>query len=111
MKLEINWAEPVIKEQEVFQIEPVDLSDFYIAAEDFDKSNLFFVLLTSFHHYLDKEDNQRAAHLSFLMAYYLFITLTPPGSSDLAMHYIKQSICLNPLHEYKEWLPLIEKGN
>ncbi|HHX60684.1 MAG TPA: hypothetical protein GX707_08220 [Epulopiscium sp.] len=111
MVLKINWKEPVIKESGVMRIQPSDLDDFYIGADNFDKTNLYFVLLTSFHHYLDKGDQEKAAHLSFLMAYYLFITLTPPGSWELAMHYIKQAILLNPLKQYKEWHPLIEKGN
>ena len=111
MTLNINWQEPIIQEQDVMQILPTDLNDFYTAANHFDKTNLFFVLLTSFHHYLDREEGEKAAHLSFLMAYYLFITLTPPGSWELAIHYINQAISLNPLDEYREWLSLIEKGN
>lgn len=111
MKLKIDWADPVIKAKTVMKIQPSDLDSFYIGASDFDKSNLFFVLLASFHHYADRENRIEAAHLSFLMAYYLFITLTPPGSCELAMHYIKQAVSLNALDEYKEWIPLIEKGN
>lgn len=111
MTLKIDWEEPIIQENDVIQIQPSDMDGFYTAANTLDRTNLFFVLLTSFHHYLDKAEQEKAAHLSFLMAYYLFITLTPPGSWELAMHYIDQAISLNPLDKYKEWLPLIEKGN
>lgn len=111
MKIEIDWGEPIIQEKAVMQIQPSDLDAFYATASDFDKSNLFFVLLTSLHHYLDKSEQEKAAHLSFLIAYYLFITLTPPGSCELAMYYINQAVSLNPLEIYKEWIPLIEKGN
>ncbi len=111
MVLKINWNEPIIQKSDVMQIQPSNLDDFYVVADNVDKINLFFILLTSFHHYLDKEEGRKAAHLSFLMAYYLFLPLTPPGSWELAMHYIKQAISLNPLEEYKEWLLLIEKGN
>ena len=111
MILKINWQEPTIQENDVMQIQPTNLDDFYATADSFDRTNLFFVLLTSFHHYFDKGEQGKAAHLSFLMAYYLFIALTPPGSWKLAVHYINQAISLNPLDEYKEWLPLIEKGN
>lgn len=111
MTLKINWEEPIIQENAVFQIQPSDLDIFYTTASDFEKSNLFFVFLASFHYYMDKRESDKAAHLSFLMAYYLFVVLTPPGSCELAMHYINQAIALNPLEEYKEWLRLIEKGN
>lgn len=111
MSLKVDFDEPIIQENDIMQIQTSDLDDFYVAANDLDKTNLFFVLLTSFQHYLDKGKQKNAAHLSFLMAYYLFITLTPPGSWELAMHYIKQAISLNPLDEYQEWLSLIEKGD
>lgn len=111
MILEIDWVNPVIGENDVLQIQPQDLDDFYINASDFDQSNLFFVLLTSLHHYMGKEAWEKAAHLSFLIAYYLFTPLTPPGSCELAMHYIRKAISLNPLAIYREWLSLIEKGN
>lgn len=111
MRLKIDWEEPIIQEDDVMQIQTSDLDDFYVAENDFDKTNLFFVLLTSFHYYLGKEEQEKSAHLSFLISYYLFTTLTPPGSWELAMHYIKQAISLSPLEEYHEWLLLIEKGN
>lgn len=111
MKLKIDWADPVFPKEDVLAIYPGDMDDFYVTATDLDKNNLFFVLLTSFHHYLDGGDREEAAHLSFLMANYLFIALTPPGSCALALHYIEQAIALNPLGLYEEWRGLIEKGN
>lgn len=111
MTVTIDWGEPVIRVDDVLRLQPNDLDTFYIGASDCDKANLFFVLLTSFHEYSRRGDCERAAHLSFLMAYYLFVALTPPGSSQLAMHYIRQAVSLCPLAQYREWLPLIEGGN
>lgn len=111
MTISINWDDPLIDDCEVQQLQPSDLDDFYVAASDLDKGNLFFVLLASFHDALDRQEPEQAAHLSFLMAYYLFITLTPPGSQALAEHYIRQAIALNPLEEYETWRALIEQGN
>lgn len=111
MQITIDWANPVITEQEVLQIQTSDLDDFYVQASDFEKSNLFFVLLASFHDYHEKGDTERAAYLCFLIAYYLFVPFTPPGSAALAMHYINEAIRLNPLDLYQTWKLLIEKGN
>ena len=111
MKIRIDFDEPIIKNDEMVDIQPEDLDDFYLNASDFDKNNLFFVLLASLHYYEDTDDTVKAAHLSFLTAYYLFISLTPPGSFNLALHYINKAISLNHLAEYDEWLALIEKGN
>lgn len=111
MKFQIDWSHPVIAEQDVLWIQPTDLSDFYFDASDLDKGNIFFVLLVSFNHYRFENKKVAAAHLCFLMAYYLFILHTPPGSYELATHYIAEAVLMNPLDEYKEWQTLIEKGN
>lgn len=111
MRLVIDFGEPVLREDVILAIQPNDLDDFYVAASDFDKSNLFFVLLTSLHQFEERGDARRAAHLSFLIAYYLFVTLTPPGSFYLARHYINKALSFDPISEYEEWRVLIEKGN
>ena len=111
MKLSINWGEPVIREDDVLRITTYDLDDFYAAASEVDRLNLYFILQVSYQHYLDRGERERAAHLSFLMAYYLFTPLTPPGSWELALHYIRQALALHPFKEYQEWLELMEKGN
>jgi len=111
MKLAVDFSKPVFAREEVLRIRPTDLNDFYVDASAFDKNNIFFMLLTSLHHYEDAGDKVRAAHLSFLAAYYLFIALTPPGSCLLALHYIKKAITLNDTAEYRQWLALMEKGN
>ena len=111
MELRIDFGKPIIKEELVLSIQTNDLDDFFVTASDFDKSNLFFMLLTSLHNFEEINDTQRAAHLSYLIAYYIFVPFTPPGSFYLALHYIKKAVSLNPISEYKEWLELIEKGN
>ena len=111
MVIAIDFEKPIIADNIVLEIAPKDLDDFYKTASDFDKNNLFFILLNSLHFYEGSDDTRKAAHLSFLIAYYLFISLTPPGSCDLALHYINKAILLNPISEYNKWLELIKKGN
>lgn len=111
MKIKIDFSEPIIPQNKVLDIGIMDLDDFYITASDSDKNNLFFMLLTSIHHYEDNGNEMETAHLSFLTAYYLFVALTPPGSIYLALYFIKKAISLNHLAEYDEWLTIIEQGN
>lgn len=111
MELYIDFSAPVLPAETASALQMSDLNDFYGSASDFDKSNLFFVLLTSLHHYEDAGDRPLAAQLSFLAAYYLYIALTPPGSQELALHYIRRAIALHPTPLYQEWLGLIEQGN
>lgn len=111
MKILIDFNEPIICKEKVLAIRPADLDDFYLTASDYDKNNLFFVLLNSMLHYESRGDIVVVAHLNFLAAYYLFNALTPPGSQSLALHYINRAVSLNHLAEYDEWLDLIKKGN
>lgn len=111
MEIKIDFDNSVIPENKVLEIGTVDLDDFYADASDFDKGSLFFMLLTSVHHYEENGDKVRAAHLSFLAAYYLFTVFTPLGSLYLSLHYIKKAISLNHLPKYDEWLALMEQGN
>ena len=111
MMLQINWDNPIIKEDEIMAIQPSDLDSFYMSGDSYTKTNIFFVLLASYHHYSDMGKSDCTAHLSFLMAYYLFIALTPPGSQQLAKQYIQQAVLLYPTDEYRRWQDLIEKGN
>ena len=59
MQLRIDWNEPIIRKEQVLQIQLSDLDDFYVAASDFDKMNIFFVLLTSFHHIRIRETEKQ----------------------------------------------------
>lgn len=111
MALFIRWDQPLIPEDQVLQLRPTELDDFYFSASEPDKSNLFFILLNSLHYYEGKGDCVRAAYLSFLTANYLFVALTPPGSYDLALHYMKKALVLEPKEEYRQWLALMEQGN
>lgn len=111
MIIAIDFEKPIIKSDIVLELAPNDLDDFYKTSSDLDKNNLFFILLTSLHFYEGNNDTYKAAHLSFLISYYLFVSLTPPGSCDLALYYIKKAILLNPISEYNKWLELIKKGN
>ncbi len=108
--MRVKFDEPIIGKDNVLEIGSRDLDDYYASASDIDRSNFFFVLLTSLHHYEENGDTVRAAHLSFLVAYYV-TPLTPLGSYCLALHYMDKAISLYLLPEYKEWLAVMKKGN
>ena len=111
MEININWNKPYIDKEEVFSLTADSINTFYTEANDFDKSNLFFVLLNSFNRMEEEGNNKEAAFLAFNIAYYLFILLTPPASEDLALYYINKAIQLDKEELYFTWKTLIEKGN
>ena len=69
------------------------------------------MLLATAQYSLDIGYKKEAAHLNYLIAYYLFTALTPPASDILAKHYSKSAIDLNPLPRYMEEAAFIENGN
>ena len=111
MELRIDFTEPLLSAGVAHKLQTADLDNFYAAHDDNDRNNLFFVLLASYQHYAAQDEKELAAHLAFLLAYYLFVALTPPASAELAAYYIRQAISLNPLDEYEKWRQLMERGN
>lgn len=111
MKLTIDFGEPILPKEKVLEITLKDLEEFYGEISEVNDLNLFFVLLTSIHYYEEEEDRVRAAHLCYLASWYVFLLLTPPGSWELAMYYMKRAIALNDQQEYRETLEYMKKGN
>lgn len=112
MELYVDFGCPLFEENMASLITAADLDDYYVKANELGGLNLFFVLEASFHKYLSEGKNDLAAHLAFLIAYYVFIPLTPPASQQLALHYINEAIRLNPCHtDYLEWLDRIKDGS
>ena len=112
MELKIDFGRPIFEEDIAWGITPEDLNDFYSGANELDTLNLFFMLEASFHKYLSEDKHDLASHFAFLIAYYVFIPLTPPASYHLALHYINEAIKLSPHNEnYVNWLEMIKNGN
>ena len=109
--IRISWDRPFFDPQQALDIGIADLDAFYAETPEAERANLFFVLLHSLNRCMETGEKEGAAHLSFLIAYYLFTTLTPPGSQELALHYIRQATEINPCRKYMKLLELIQKGN
>ena len=109
MKIRVDFGDPLISQEELKDLTATDLNDFYATASDPDKTNLFFVLLNSMHHYEAAGRMEETAYLCFLLAYYLFVPLTPPGSAPLAQYYLQKAILLDERPEYLRWRELMEK--
>ena len=109
MRRSIDWDEPYIKTDVILGITASELDDFYAAAEEPDRLNFFFVLLNTLNRCIN--DKEKAAHVLYLIAYYLFVPLTPPASQELAEHYINRAIERNPKDEYLLLREIIRNGN
>ena len=111
MKIEIDFGHPYLGEKEVSALTTEDLDDFYVAEDEVNQLNLFFVLEASLHRFQGEKKSEVAAKCAFLMAYYLFVPLTPPASWELAEFYIDKALELNETQEYREWKKLVDEGN
>lgn len=78
MKIKIDFRRPYFDEETIFKLSLNDLDDFYTDENDVNRLNLFFVLEATLHKFQGKNSVKAAARCAFLMAYYLFIPLTPP---------------------------------
>ena len=84
MKIDIDFGHPYFDENIILELECNDLNDFYANENEVNQLNLFFVLEASLHRFQSENNTKAAARCAFLMAYYLFIPLTPPASFELA---------------------------
>ena len=111
MRLVIDWNNPCLDDEQIVSITLSDLDDFYADAASIDQLNLFFVLLNTCVQAQERGDRVVEARLCCLMAYYLFVPLTPPGSQPLAQRCIDRAVELDSRPEYREWQQIISEGN
>ena len=104
------FGHPILSQEEAESLHPCNLNDLCTSTEELDEIN-FFMLLASYHHHLGRGRRELAAHLAFLMAYDLFILITPLSSCPLSLHYIPQAIALNPLTVYLDLHRPLQQGN
>ena len=111
MKINIDFGRPYFDEKTIFELTPADFNGFYADENEVNRLNLFFVLEASLHRFQRENSLKAAARCAFLMAYYLFIPLTPPASSELAEFYIDRALEWDAAPEYRQWKELIDQGN
>lgn len=111
MNITIDFSHPYFEEETILALTLQDLDDFYVEANEVDRLNLFFMLEASLHRLQTKDRRKAAARCAFLMAYYLFVPLTPPASSELAGFYIDKTLEWEETPEYCQWKKIIEEGN
>ena len=88
LKTVLDYENPTLSEENVRKISINALNDFYGETQNsYKQYDVFFVLLSSLNYYLDVVEKEIAAKLSYLIAYYLFIALTPISYLELALHY------------------------
>ena len=111
MKITIDFGHPYFDSKDIFELTLNDLNDFYGDENEVNRLNLFFVLEASLHRFQKENSLKAAARCAFLMAYYLFIALTPPASWELAEFYIDRALEWEETPEYSQWKELIDEGN
>ena len=111
MKINIDFGHPYFDKEAIFKLNLNDLDCFYTDENEVNRLNLFFVLEASLHRFQRENNLKAAARCAFLMAYYLFIPLTPPASFELAQFYIDRALEWDETPEYSQWKNFIDKRN
>ena len=111
MKINIDFGHPYFDEKAIFELTFNDLDCFYADENEVNRLNLFFVLEASLYRFQRENNLKVAARCAFLMAYYLFVPLTPPASSELAEFYIDRALEWDETPEYRQWKKAIDEGN
>lgn len=104
------YSEPIPAEH-VFSLTEQVLDDLYVTSSEVDGLNVFFHLQNEYFFLKNSGKTAETAHICYLISYYLFITLTPPHSEEIALEFIKEAISLNPIEKYINWLEIVKQGN
>ena len=112
MKIDIDFDYPVLPYERLCEIRECDLNQSYSALSEVDQLNLFFMLLTTLCECEKAGRRAESEHLCYLISYYLFVLLTPPGSAEIALYYAEKAAVLSGDEErYKNWIEYVKKGN
>lgn len=111
MKIRIDFEHPYFDEKTIVKLTLNDLDCFYTDENEVNRLNLFFVLEASLHKLQSGNRMKAAAHCAFLMAYYLFVSLTPPASFELSEFYINKALEWDERPQYRQWKEVIDKEN
>lgn len=108
--IRISFENPILSEEELKEITEDDLCD---CGKDkvFEGFNQFFVLLATYTYYEQENNKEAAAYASYLLSWYLFVPLTPPGSEILALQYANKAYELNPMQKYADHIEFVKNGN
>ena len=87
------------------------IDDLYVASNDMGRLNIFFNLHYMYTRSRNVGKKEIAAHICFVISYYLFVLLTPPHSEEIALQYANEAVDLDNRKKYTEWISFIKKGN
>lgn len=111
MEQYFSYESTYIPSDEVLKIDERILDDLYSTSNSTEKFNVFFHLQNEYFYLLNNKKNKEAAHVCYLISYYLFTALTPPHSETLAEEFAKTAIRLDNSLKYSEWLNEVKNGN
>lgn len=101
----------LIPVKNIFDLTEAILSDLYTQSNEVEGLNIYFHLQYNYYSLLKNNHFKEAAHICYLMSYYLFVPLTPPHSESLALEFATKAEELNPNEKYVQWIEYVLKGN
>lgn len=106
-----RYESSVISEEVVIQLSEDDLDTIYADGNSVDRFNAYFHLENELLYLMEQKNYSAAAHVCYLISYYLFTALTPPHSDTLALAYANKALELSPTDKYQNWLKEVKRGN
>lgn len=83
---------PEIPREHVLELSTGYLNDIYVKSTEVNGLNVFFHLINELIYLEELKAAEEAAHICYLISYYIFISLTPPHSESIAMEYAKKQL-------------------
>lgn len=93
-----------LQDDMVLQINKDMIDDFCAHSTETDRFHALFNLQKEYMSLQSKHKKAAAAHISYLISYYLSIATTLPRAEDLRHYYANAAVDLNPCELYRDWL-------
>lgn len=106
-----SYESAVIPEEMIMELSEDDLDTIYADGNSEDRFNAYFHLENELNYLMEQKRYSMAAHVCYLISYYLFTALTPPHSESLALAYAKKALDLFPTDQYRKWIEEVKRGN
>lgn len=111
IKAFFEYESTAIPVDEIFSLTESVLDDLYITSSEAEQFNIYFHLHNEYVHLKNANYVRETAYLCYLISYYLFVSLTPPHSEEIALEFIQEAINLDACEKYTKWLDIVKSGN
>lgn len=97
-----------MQDEMILQINKDMIDDFCTHSTELERFHALFNMQKEYVNLQSRQKRIAAAHISYLISYYLSKSMSPPRAEDLKRYYANTAAELNPCQLYLDWLDEVD---